>query len=326
MSVEWKVKYPNEIKPTYNELLDYFEPHIRELFQKFDCEMREQYKVHNKYHRFIYNVGWIYGYGRSYNCELLSVSIKNDCFCVLGVSVKDEDSLQDAHKKVKKKYDNGFEKRYESICKNKRENQIIRTKIRVEREKIEMQKLIENIEPQKFNQFKWSKKVALKDINKLYQGEAKGLIDEELLEDVGLTFYIRCKQAIEVRELIDNGQMMCLQCGAVLPKKDYKEVVNCDCGYSYTFREYRRSCTSANMPGGRATEIFEYFTQKWPHSKETVQKMMLIDWLIHQCHITIMSGAKGRSVCVNLLEGTQKQIYDLINKLAYGENDKHYTK
>ena len=48
--------------------------------------------------------------------------------------------------------------------------------------------------------------------------------------------------------------------------------------------------------------------------------MMLIDWLIHQCHVTLMSGAKGRSVCVNLLEGTKKQILDVINNLAYGDN------
>jgi hypothetical protein len=29
-----------------------------------------------------------------------------------------------------------------------------------------------------------------------------------------------------------------------------------------------------------------------------------------------MSGEKGRSVCVNLIDGTLKQIYDLIMKLA----------
>ena len=74
------------------------------------------------------------------------------------------------------------------------------------------------------------------------------------------------------------------------------------------------------MPGGRATEIFEHFAKTWPHLKETSQKMMLIDWLIHQCHVTLMSGAKGRSVCVNLLEGTKKQILDVINNLAYGDN------
>lgn len=45
--------------------------------------------------------------------------------------------------------------------------------------------------------------------------------------------------------------------------------------------------------------------------------MMLIDWLIHQCQVTLMSGAKGKSVCENLIEGTRKQISDLILKLAY---------
>ena len=71
------------------------------------------------------------------------------------------------------------------------------------------------------------------------------------------------------------------------------------------------------MPGGRATPIFENFMQKWPGCKDEKSKMLLIDWLVHECHVTLMSGAKGRSVCVNLIEGSLKQISDLIMKLAY---------
>jgi len=44
--------------------------------------------------------------------------------------------------------------------------------------------------------------------------------------------------------------------------------------------------------------------------------MLLVDWLMHECHVTVMSGLKGRSVCVNLIEGTQAQIREMLEKLA----------
>jgi len=128
-------------------------------------------------------------------------------------------------------------------------------------------------------------------------------------------------QAKQARELMDKGRMLCLHCSTALPKGDPFTAVTCDCGYSYTYREYRRSCNAANMPGGRAAPIFEHFAKKWPGCRDAAQKMLLIDWLIHECHVTIMSGEKGRSVCVNLIEGTKKQIADVIIQLAYGDNE-----
>jgi len=297
---------------------------------QFDREMQEQYKVHNKYHRFIPSAGWVYGYGRSYNCELLAVTVNEDCFYVLGTAVNDEESLRKILKAVKKVYDCGYEERYGAISARRRANQIERSKKRVAREKTEMEKLAGNADPEKLNKFNWHKKVSRNDLLKLYQGESKGMIDTDLLDDIGLTFYMRCKQAKEVRESMEKGLIVCHHCGAVLKGKrvspsgsalikndDNGKLINCECGYSYTYREYRRNCNSVNMPGGRATPVFDDFLHKWPGCKDTKSKMLLIDWLVHECHVTLMSGAKGRSVCVNLIEGSLKQITDLILKLAY---------
>ena len=329
--MEWKDKYPKKIKPSYDELLAFLQPHIRELFLRFDHEMRSQFKVHNKYHRYLPASGWVYGYGRSYSVELLVVTINSYYFNVLGIQVKDEASLYNAIAEAKRTYNNGFEDRYAAICAKRREDQIIRTKKRVEHEKAEIDNLIETVDSTKLNKFKWCMKVSRNDLLRLYQGEAKGLIDEALLDDIGLTFYMRCKQAKEVRECMNKGQIICHHCGATLKggkvsstgsvltkNTDNCALIHCDCGYSYTYREYRRNCNSVNMPGGRATPIFDNFIQKWPLCRDSQSKMMLIDWLVHECHVTLMSGSKGRSVCVNLIDGTLKQISDLITKLAYG--------
>lgn len=79
--------------------------------------------------------------------------------------------------------------------------------------------------PEKFNQLKWCKKVSRSDLLKLYQGEVEGMIDEELLDEVGYTFYTRCTQANEARDLMDQGRILCPYCGKALPKEDYFAVV-----------------------------------------------------------------------------------------------------
>lgn len=329
MDGDWKDKYPRKMKPAYSELLDYFPEDIRALFLRFDQEMRGRFDVRNKYQRFLDTAGWAYGYGRSYSCELLVVTIGHDCFNVLGVSVKDGDSLQVALEKAEEAYNDGFEERYADICAKRRADQIERTKRRVEREKLQMEQITANADPEKLNKFDWGKKASRNDIVRLYQGEARGMVDEELLDEVGYTFYMRCTQAKQARDLMEQGRILCLHCGAVLdaecirvggytPFSKNNLPVNCGCGYSYTYREYRRSCNAANMPGGRAAPIFERFAKKWPGCRDAAQKMLLIDWLIHECHVSLMSGEKGRSVCVNLIEGTKTQIADLILKLAYG--------
>lgn len=314
--MKWKDRYLKKTKPTYDDLLVFFQPHIRELFLSFDREMRERFKVHNKYHRYLNAAGWAYGYGRSYNCELLAVTIDSDCFYVLNVTVTDEESLQTALAEAQKIYDSGFEGRYTAICAKRREDQIARTKQRVAREKRQIQELTASVNPDKFNKFKWCKKISRSDLLRLYQSEAKRLIDEELLDKVGFTFYTRCKQSKDTLPLLNQGQIICHHCGSVLKASGYDSVTNCECGYCYTYREYRRSFNTNNMPAHRAQPLFDTFIDKWPTCKDTNEKMILIDWLIHECHVTFMSGERGRSVCVNLIDGTTAQLRDLLEMLA----------
>jgi hypothetical protein len=314
--MEWIEKYPRKSKPAYEELLAFLPDKVRELFLAFNSEMAEKYKVYNNYPRFENAAGWTYGYCRGYRIELLYVTIGNGYFTVLGVEIQDESSLNDALEKAKAKYDAGYEERYARLTAAKKSGQIERTKARIEREKSELAKMAESIEPAKFNKCKWSEKVARGKLIKLYQSDAKGLADGDLLEDVGYTFYVRCKQARDTREHLDKGEIICHHCGAANKAASYAGLIACPCGYYYTYREYRRSCNANSMPGGRATEIFNAFADKWPLCKDEKEKMLLIDWLVHECHVSVMTGGQGRSICVNLIEGTIAQIRDMLEMLA----------
>ena len=134
--MEWKDKYPKDNKPGEKELLDFFPPHIRDLFITFDHEMNERFKVKNRIncaeHRFKAIVGWVFGYGRNYGCKLLEVSINNDHFCVLRVNVKDDNSLQKALEEAQKKYDDGYEERFAARSAKLRKGQNDRAKMHSE--------------------------------------------------------------------------------------------------------------------------------------------------------------------------------------------------
>ena len=318
--MDWKDKFPKTVKPPVEELLAFFEPNIRNLFLSFDGEMRERFKVVNKHHRYAKAAGWTYGYGRSYNCELLAVTVQSDCFRVLGVDVRDDASLQKALEEAGKAYNNGYEERFAEISEKRRANQSERAKARTSREKLELSELIDTVNPEKLNKFKWCRKVSRNDLLRLYNGEARGLLDEELLEEVGTTFYTRCTQSKDAQLLLSEGKMRCHHCGRVLQATGYATVTHCECGYCYTYREYRRSFNANNMPANRAQPIFDAFMERWPACLDATAKMLLIDWLIHEFHVTLMSGEQGRSVCANLIEGTKKQISDMILQLAYGDS------
>lgn len=195
-------------------------------------------------------------------------------------------------------------------------NQNQRTKLRLIREAESYEMLTKDLDISLFNRFNWCRKVSRSKLIKLYQSDAQGLLDEELLDDIGYTFFARCKQAQDTRTCLKDRWIICHHCGTVLTTTNPTSVTYCTCGHCYSYREYRRSFNSNNMPAGRAKPIFDTFTDKWPICKDKKEKIILIDWLIHECHVSVMSGLAGRSVCVNLIEGSTTQLRDMLEMLA----------
>ncbi len=71
-----------------------------------------------------------------------------------------------------------------------------------------------------------------------------------------------------------------------------------------------------NVPEGRAAEIFKAFADNWLICKSASEKMLLIDELVQECHVSAMTGVKGRSVCMNLVEGTLSQIRNTLEMIT----------
>lgn len=131
-------------------------------------------------------------------------------------------------------------------------------------------------------------------------------------------FYSRCLQGVEEFRLIRNSKLKCHQCGTILLKEE--GLILCSCGFQYTFQEYVRSFNDHDMPGGSALHIFEEYVEKWPYARTDSKKMFLIDWMIHQCHISMSTGLPLRFVTKNLIDASKKTAEKLILELAYNHN------
>jgi hypothetical protein len=316
-SENWKTTYRNikEKRPGINEIKLFLPDDIAILFEEFSNYLNHKYCINCKPPVYTEKDGWVYSYGRSSVIMLNRVLIEDNAFVIEDIRVHNKSDLQRAIKMIDRLYTEDFAKRfiYETSIKNEKQKQ--NTKNRLLRERAEIEAMSDIINKDRFNKFSWSPKLSRQKLAKLYKSDANGFQDEEMIDDVGYTLYARCLQGRDERLLIESKKIKCHNCKNILPASS--ALIQCQCGNQYLFREYMRSFRKEKMPSGSATKIFNDFIKNWSKAKGYIEKMLLIDRLIHEFHINLNSGVKGRFVAINLIQGTKKQIGDLIISLAY---------
>jgi len=318
----WKALHGKGLanRPGINEIMAFLPKSVGELFQEFSRHLVREYDVGCKPPTYTETAGWVYTFGR-YDIHLLNrITIEDGAFCVQGLKVSDETGYNAALELASSLYTN-YKERFDRNVIIKKEKQKQSTARRKEREKRELEALALTTDPDKFNKYRWSPKLSRQILIRLYKNDAMGIKDEELVDEVGYTLYSRCLQGRDEGRLKDSGKLKCHHCNEILLAKNRNALIHCSCGYQYIFRDYMRAFRTNSMPSGAATAIFNAFIDNWPRAKEYPAKMILIDNLIHEFHINLNSGVKGRFVGINLIEGTKKQIGDLILQLAYGDNN-----
>ena len=70
------------------------------------------------------------------------------------------------------------------------------------------------------------------------------------------------------------------------------------------------------MPTGAAAKIFATFIKKWDSARNYNEKIVLIDTLLHEFHLSLISGATHRPVAMNFIGGTRSSVEQIINNLA----------
>jgi len=171
----------------------------------------------------------------------------------------------------------------------------------------------------------WPPRVSREKIRQLYETDAKGIYDEELIDDVGWALRSRCDSLLAAR--VGPGHARCHGCGATLPRTD---PICCDkCGWSVSFGAYYKSIKGKQFSLSPAAHVaVQKYAQAFPKATEPREKMRLIDLLIHRCHGSLEEAetAHGRPLACNLIEGKLGQLIAFLDTLAYGEKSTQGTR
>ena len=316
----WKTHFDKSRKPVASDLKLFFSPQTMKIFDQFIISLNQKTNFLVEYSSYTKTNGWIFKIGLKNVKVATLIIIDNTSFNINGFCVRNVSDIDNAVNVILELCDDSFKtkvKMFEEKRKIRNKKQIERTAKRLSREKDEFAKIAHLIDHEKFNKYKWSPRVSLSKLKRLYQSSANMLLDSNLLDDIGFTLYYRCLQGKEERELYYNNKIKCHNCGNILTYNSRSDFIQCDCGYQYIPREYGRSYQNEWMPHGKAQPVFDELIERWPKVRTEAEKMNLIDWVIHECHKCIITGSKADSVAKNLLGGNRKDSEKLILELAY---------
>jgi hypothetical protein len=173
----------------------------------------------------------------------------------------------------------------------------------------------------KAERIRWARKVSQAKIRQLYETDARGIVDQELIDEVGTALYARCQSIM----LVSKARIRCPRCGQVVqvePGGPGERAISCPaqgCGWGTTYRQWHNSWRHQDLIGSKAFPAFETYLGQYDRAKDPREKMLLIDQLIHAFHRGIQPGMPHRSAANNLIEGSHNQVVQFLDRLAYGD-------
>ena len=165
----------------------------------------------------------------------------------------------------------------------------------------------------------WAARVPQEKVRRLYETDAKGIHDEELIDEVGYALLARCESFIAANEVM-WGDLACPHCSAKVPHGQNKEeVLRCPCGWELTWGEYVSTIRHRQLSGAEPVlRLFRDYAERFPKARTPRDKMLLIDCLIHGFHIYYKTGETTRPVAVNLIDGRMNEVINFLDRLTYG--------
>ena len=167
----------------------------------------------------------------------------------------------------------------------------------------------------------WSPKIRQAKIWQLYQNDARGSVDETLVEDVGLGLLQRCQSIW----LVTERKVECPRCGTIFPLSEpgtwkmlpgVQACPNPGCGWETTAEQWHDSWKHRELLGTAIIGTIETYLHDYPLARTTEERMVCIDQLIHAFHISLQDGKLNRSVANNLIEGSHDQVVELLDRLS----------
>jgi hypothetical protein len=164
---------------------------------------------------------------------------------------------------------------------------------------------------------RWAPKVRPERLRRLYECDAAGRLDDDLLTDVGWALLARCESIIRVT----RRQVRCPVCADIVDvgasAEDPDAVSACKtCGWTTSFRTWHASWRHRDLHGRNALPAFERFVAEFPGAPSSAAKMLAIDRLVHAVHHDLRFADPHRAAAHNLIEGNHRQALAFLDALA----------
>jgi ribosomal protein S18 acetylase RimI-like enzyme len=186
----------------------------------------------------------------------------------------------------------------------------------------------ENIPENGRAEIEWAPRVPKNKIRRLYMSDARGLLDEDLLEEVGSMLFQRCQSILTVADT-KRGMVHCPRCerrgltSLIERKKTHDDprdqVLACPrCSWQTTWGEYYKSFKRHQLNPGGAIASFSAYIQDYAAAQTPQAKMLAVDRLIHEFHYSYRPrpDIPTRSVSVNLIEGKLTDVLQFLDELT----------
>lgn len=164
----------------------------------------------------------------------------------------------------------------------------------------------------------WAGRVPKWKIARIYEDDAIGIHDEDLLSEVAYTLWIRCKSMLMVEEA-RNGRATCPVCETVIEHSAGKRtVLDCqNCDWTGSWEGYRASFKGLHIIAPGLQPFCREFVMHLPLAQTPKEKMYWIDWLIHRCHWegTALPGQPGAT---SLIQGRAQDVNAFLDHLSAG--------
>lgn len=172
---------------------------------------------------------------------------------------------------------------------------------------------------------KWSPRVPKWKLKRLYERTCQGIWDEELIDDVGMTLYMRCRDILIIHQAETERKVTCPRCDlagntTLINRQGNRWTpMTCPvCGWTMTWVEYHATFQRRQLNPGGAVAYFRDFITAFERSREPKEKMLAIDRVIHEFHYSLreLPDQPTRAAGVNLIDGKLGEVLAFLNELS----------
>ena len=178
-------------------------------------------------------------------------------------------------------------------------------------------------DPRCVEEIRWAPRVNPSQIRRLYETDARGIVDQELIDEVGFALYARCRSILRATAA-HNGRITCPRCGETVRREtgawDRDALVACGrCDWRVRWGDYLQTYQHKHLVGGGAVAFHEEFVARFERASTPSEKLLAIDRLIHAFHWELVANP-GRLAARELIYARNNaELLTFLDRLAYGE-------